>query len=201
MRQLKKDIVTGSVAGRMFFAHLMLPHQPYFLTPDCRVRDFGDWYNRKLYHDDLRRFSSTQFRVEAYQRYFEQTTCLLAILDDLFDAIRDRGIFEGATIIVHGDHGSRITIHDPVFDSADQLSPRDLIDAYSTVFAIRIPRIAGGYDTRMRSVQDLFGEYVLNLPPEKVSHRIYLAPSERYGVRSHDMAPIVESPGTQKSEP
>lgn len=194
VRQLKKDIVTGSAAGRMFFAHLMLPHQPYFLTPDCRVRDFGDWYNRKLYHDDLRRFSSSEFRVEAYQRYFEQTTCLLGILDDLFDAMRDRGIFEAATIIVHGDHGSRITIHDPVFESAGQLSPRDLIDAYSTLFAIRIPGIAGGYDTRMRSVQDLFGEYVLDLPPKKLSNRVYLAPSERYGMRPHDMAPIVESP-------
>jgi arylsulfatase A-like enzyme len=178
----------------MFFAHLMLPHQPYFLTPDCRVRDFGDWYNRKLYHDDLRRFSSSEFRVEAYQRYFEQTTCLLDILDDLFDAMWDRGIFEAATIIVHGDHGSRITIHDPVFESAGQLSPRDLIDAYSTLFAIRIPGIAGGYDTRMRSVQDLFGEYVLDLPPKKLSNRVYLAPSERYGMRPHDMAPIVESP-------
>ncbi len=26
-------------------------------------------------------------------------------------------------IIVHGDHGSRITIHDPVFENAKQLSP------------------------------------------------------------------------------
>lgn len=194
LRQLKKDMVTGPAAGRMFFAHLMLPHQPYFLTPDCRVRDFGDWYNRKLYHDDPRRFGSSQFRVEAYQRYFEQTTCLLGLLDDLFDAMRDRGIFDDATIIVQGDHGSRITIHDPVVESADQLSPRDLIDAYSTLFAIRIPGVAGGYDTHMRSVQDLFGEYVLNLPPKKLSDRIYLMPSDRYGMRPHDMAPIGESP-------
>jgi hypothetical protein len=200
VRKLKKDMVTGSAAGRMFFAHLMLPHQPYFLTPDCRVRDFGDWYNRKLYHDDLTRFSTSQFRVEAYQRYFEQTTCLLGILDDLFDAMRDRGIFEAATIIVHGDHGSRITIHDPVSESADQLTPRDLIDAYSALFAIRIPGIAEGYDTRMRSVQDLFGEYVLNLPPKKLSNRVYLAPNERYGMRPYDMAPIVESPVKQESE-
>ncbi len=195
LRQLEKDIVTGPAAGRMFFAHLMLPHQPYFLTPDCRVRDFGDWYNRKLYHDDLSKLSSSDFRVEAYQRYFEQTTCLLGRLDDLFDAMRERGIFETATIIVHGDHGSRITIHDPVFENTDRLSPRDLIDAYSALFAIRIPGIAGGYDTRMRSVQDLFGEYVLNLPPKKLSNRVYLAPSERYGVRSHVMAPIPEGRG------
>ena len=195
LRQLKKDIVTGPVTGRMFFAHLMLPHQPYFLTPDCRLRDFGDWYNRKLYHDDLGRVSSSRFREQAYQRYFEQTTCLLGILDDLFGAMRERGIFETATIIVHGDHGSRITIHDPVFENADRLSPRDLIDAYSALFAIRIPGISGGYDTRMRSVQDLFGEYVLNLPPKKVSNRVYLAPSNRNGVRTHDMAPIPEDRG------
>lgn len=195
LRRLKEDMVAGPAAGRMFFAHLMLPHQPYFLTPECRLRDFDDWYNRKLYHDDLKRVGSSRYRVEAYQRYFEQTTCLLARLDDLFDAMRDRGIFEAATIIVHGDHGSRITIRDPVFENADRLSPRDLIDAYSTLFAIRAPGIAAGYDTRMRSVQDLFGEYVLNLPPKKVSNRIYLAPSERYGVRSHDMAPIPEDRG------
>ncbi len=69
LQRLKEDMFTGSAAGRMFFAHLMLPHQPYFLTPDCRVRDFRDWYNRKLYHDDLSKFSSSEFRVEAYQRY------------------------------------------------------------------------------------------------------------------------------------
>jgi hypothetical protein len=198
LRQLKKDIVTGPAVGRMFFAHLMLPHQPYYLTSDCHVREFDDWYNRKLYHDDLSKISSREFRVEAYQRYFEQTTCLLGILDDLFDAMRDRGIFDRATIIVHGDHGSRITIHDPVFENAEQLSPRDLFDAYSALFAIRIPGVAGGYDTRMRSVQDLFGEYLLDLPPKKVRNRVYLAPTERYRVRPYDMPPIVESPVKQK---
>ncbi len=190
LRQLKTDIVTGPAAGRMFFAHLMLPHQPYFLTPDCRVRNFDDWYNRKLYQYFLEKVSSSQFREEAYQRYFEQTTCLLTVLDDLFDAMRDQGIFESATIIVHGDHGSRITIHDPVFESADRLTPRDMIDAYSALFAIRIPGVAAGYDTRMRSVQDLFGEYVLDLPPKKIRNRVYLAPTGRYGVRPYDMPPI-----------
>jgi hypothetical protein len=69
------------------------------------------------------------------------------------------------------------------------------MDAYSTLFAIRAPGIAGGYDTRMRSVQDLFGEYVLNLPPKKVSNRVYLAPTERYGMRPYDMTPIPEDRG------
>jgi hypothetical protein len=192
LQQLKADIVTGPAAGRMFFAHLMLPHQPYFLTSDCRVRKFDDWYNRKLYHDFLERVSSSRYREEAYRRYFEQTTCLLGILDDLFDAMRDRGIFDRATIIVHGDHGSRITIHDPVFENAERLSPRDLIDAYSALFAIRIPGVAAGYDKRMRSVQDLFGEFVLDLPPKQVRNRVYLAPTERYGVHPYDMPPIVE---------
>lgn len=190
LRRLEKDLVSVPAAGRMFFAHIMLPHQPYFLTSDCRLRDFDDWYNRKLYHDDLSRVSSSAFRNEAYQRYFEQTTCLLGALDDLFGAMRKRGIFEAATIIVHGDHGSRITIHDPVFENAGQLTPRDLIDAYSALFAIRAPGVASGYDTRMRSVQDLFGEYVLGLPPKKPGNGIYLAPSERYGMRPHNMPPI-----------
>jgi arylsulfatase A-like enzyme len=158
------------------------------------VRKFDDWYNRKLYHDFLDRVSSSRYREEAYRRYFEQTTCLLGMLDDLFDAMRDRGIFDRATIIVHGDHGSRITIHDPVFENAERLSPRDLIDAYSALFAIRMPGVASGYDTQMRSVQDLFGEYILSLPPKELGNRIYLAPSERYGIRPYDMAPIVETP-------
>ena len=194
LRRLKNDILAGPAAGRMFFAHLMLPHQPYFLTPDCRVRDFRDWYNRKLYHDDLNKLSSKQFRAEAYQRYFEQTTCLLGILDDLFGAMREQGIFDNATIIVHGDHGSRITVHDPVFENDGRLSPRDLIDAYSALFAIRIPGVAGGTDTQMRSVQDLFGEYILGLPPKELGNRIYLAPSEQYGIRPYEMPPITESP-------
>ena len=74
------------------------------------------------------------------------------------------------------------------------MTSRDLIDAYSALFAIRIPGVVGGYDTRMRSVQDLFGEYVLDLPPKQVRNRVYLAPTERYEVQPFDMPPIVESP-------
>ena len=63
--------------------------------------------------------------------------------------------FADATIVIHGDHGPRISAGQYV----EGLSDRDMIDNYSALYAIRRPGTESGYDSRKVSVQRLTAEY------------------------------------------
>jgi hypothetical protein len=52
-------------------------------------------------------------------------------------------------IIVHGDHGSRITIESPTAPNSDRLSAADLVDGFSTLFAVKRPGQPARYDRRL----------------------------------------------------
>lgn len=161
LKRLKADI-SHSSDGRMFFAHLLLPHGPYVWGRECQLRTDSDtWLSRRHEHDNLLTMSNPHYRKTAYQIYFEQTDCLVTLLDDLLGSLNEQGLLDQATVIVHGDHGSRITIADPVDPAISSASSRDFIDAFSTLLAIRSPLTTPGFDQNTRSVQSLFAEYVL----------------------------------------
>ena len=63
----------------------------------------------------------------------------------LIEALRRSGQFERAIVLVHGDHGSRIS--QMSLGVQKNLTSDDLRDAYSTSFAVKAPGIAPGYDT------------------------------------------------------
>jgi hypothetical protein len=65
----------------------------------------------------------------------------------------------GMVVIVHGDHGSRIPLHDPDTANVAVMQPADLSDAFSTLFAIRAPAIAPGYDRRFAPINELVGRF------------------------------------------
>ena len=71
------------------------------------------------------------------------------------DALKTRGTFEDAIIIVHGDHGSRIVLVEPRTENKDRLSRQDFYDAFSTLYAVKLPGTAPGYDTRMMALPEL----------------------------------------------
>jgi len=174
MRRLKEDIL-AEPRGRLFFAHLLLPHGPYVWGADCKVtaRNNG-WLARRLTHHDLSSHSSPQYRIAAYERYFDQVRCVISLLDDVFTTLRKQGLWEDTIVIVHGDHGSRITIFDPVVEHINLASSRDYIDAFSTLFAIRSDDIESEYDKQQRAITNLFAEFVLGLPPPGEDGIVYL---------------------------
>ena len=57
----------------------------------------------------------------------------------LFEQMRKLGLYDEATIVVHGDHGSRISLHSPSYLNRDNLTPEDYRDIYSVLFAIKQP--------------------------------------------------------------
>jgi arylsulfatase A-like enzyme len=76
-------------------------------------------------------------------------------LRGIFDAMRDAGIYQDALIVVHGDHGSRINLVEPTVNMIDRMADSDFLDAFSTLFAVKTPRIEPGYDRSVRSIQEL----------------------------------------------
>jgi arylsulfatase A-like enzyme len=106
--------------------------------------------------------SNESYRKEAYSYYFQQVICTVSLLDDLLQSLKNENILDDATIIIHGDHGSIITIADPVMPMMEYLESRDLIDSFSTLFALRSGSVTPGYDSEQTDIQSLFSELILD---------------------------------------
>jgi arylsulfatase A-like enzyme len=123
--------------------------------------------------------SDTQYRDAAYKAYFQQTVCTMSLLDDLLGTLDREGLLDDATVIIQGDHGSRITLVDPVATTQDSVTSRDFIDGFSTLFAIHSPVTEPGYDGTPRSIQNLFGELVLNKSITDYENTVFLRTGPR----------------------
>lgn len=149
-------------SGTAFFAHLMIPHFSWVYERDCRLRsNLATWYNRNPW---LPTSSTPKLRMQGYSRYFSQIRCLYRKLGELLKGMRKAGILEQATVIIHSDHGSRLSRIAAIGANANRLTDQDIVDNYSTLFAIKSPTLKAGYERRMQSIQSLFAEVVLGRP-------------------------------------
>jgi hypothetical protein len=167
LTRLSEDIL-AMPPGSVMVAHLLLPHFPYVYRENCSTHaSLQEFKSRTLTFEEMpqmNRYDNTaESREERYRLYFQQLQCLYARLDDLFRRMRVAGIFENSIIILHGDHGSRIGLHDPYFENLDVLSKEDYTDAFSTLFAVKLPGKPGGYDLSVRPLEQLLAE-ALNVP-------------------------------------
>jgi hypothetical protein len=99
-------------------------------------------------------------RARRYPLYLEQMICTHSQLDRLFDAMQSAGSFERAIFIIHGDHGSRLDRGPHERVSEWDLTLPDMMDAYTTLFAVRLPGEVGTYDRRMLSLEQLLDHVV-----------------------------------------
>jgi hypothetical protein len=135
--------------GSAFFVHVLFPHYPYLVERDCSSKPRSDWLLRGRAPGALH--SLNERRVA----YYEQLSCLLLVLQRIYDAAGTRFI-----VVVHGDHGSRIGRIDPTIEDRGRFGPNDLISGFSTLYAIRAPSIPVGYDRRALPINLLFREFV-----------------------------------------
>ncbi|WP_282608346.1 hypothetical protein [Pelagibius sp. Alg239-R121] len=152
------DKIIGDVPqikdGEYRIYHLVIPHFPYALKADCSIREVSNWQS----YDSLltATFNSLETRREKYPLYIEQLRCLYARLDVLMQRLRESGLEERAAILLHGDHGSRITVNLPPDTPRARITDTDLVDSYSTLFAVRAPGLKAGVDRSRVSIQKLF---------------------------------------------
>jgi hypothetical protein len=154
--QLRKDIEDGAQGG-FFFAHLMIPHGAFIYDQECNVKDREHWEpaNQIISKTNGPIVNTKESRERRYQLYFQQVECALHKLEVLFGDMKRNGIFEEATILIHGDHGSRIYVREPKKVGLGAISQQDFIDGFSTLFAIRIPGVQPTYVETPVSVDEL----------------------------------------------
>jgi len=153
--KLWKDILSLP-HGSALFVHLPFPHYPYVALSDCSIRKpnrYFLWNYRGLF--DRPPTNTIESRKQRYQQYFEQLQCLYLRLDELFDRMRAAGVYDDSIILVHGDHGSRIVLTEPTLETRPALTRQDLVDGYSTLFAMKVPGETGGYDKSPRPLEQL----------------------------------------------
>lgn len=176
LKRVGEDMRTAE-HNTLFFAHVLMPHFPYVYDARCGMRPVKDWRNRNEFNDEHKKNSPTGYR-ERYRLYYEQMECLNRWLAGLFDELKEAGLYDQATIVVHGDHGSRINLeHDPYYDYHASLSEKDLVTSFSTLLAVKQPgQAVGGISGEMgdvggilSAVLDEGGEY-----HEKGPHLVYL---------------------------
>ncbi len=154
---LLEDIVSGS-RGRAYFAHLLMPHGPFVVDAQCALRsDFDGWISN---NPPYRKENSETERALRFPFYFEQIRCMQARLQVLFDRLRSAGLFDDATIIIHGDHGSRINRIPMRAKNRDQISKSDLLDGFSTLFAAKSPHLEPGYDDSLAPISRLLAKAI-----------------------------------------
>jgi hypothetical protein len=99
-------------------------------------------------------------------------------LEPLFDAMKHKGTYKNAIIVIHGDHGSRINLAEPQAANASTMTLDDYIDGFSTLFALKAPSVSPGIDQRMLPLPRLLAyaatrdEQHLNKPPRPT---VYIA--------------------------
>jgi hypothetical protein len=136
--------VLGEPRKTLFFAHLLTPHSPYLYRPDGSIRPLEEWSSQR----PDRRVDRQEYE-KIYCRYCEQTDFLAGQLDRLLSDLDRGGALRGMTVVLHGDHGSRIRLQSGtsahvegrfalgLYDYDGQPEARDLQDRFSALLAVK----------------------------------------------------------------
>jgi hypothetical protein len=195
LQRLESDLRRAQ-PGQAYFAHLLIPHYPYVLDERCAVRgSIEEWLYNGADQAAAEPNTDAQ-RAERYRRYFAQLRCQQILLGRLFDALRQAGAWRDAIVVVHGDHGSRIVRRMPLAENAARLTPQDLRDGFSTLFALRAPGVAAGVAREPRPLQALLAEAV-GFPAPAFEPRLYLRSADNLSLTPFPLGtgPALRSPG------
>lgn len=162
--RIEEDVTRGA-RGRLFLAHLLIPHFPHVYEADCRVapRDLTPLWlkvkNRPPSPASVPEVPEGLPR-DRYRRYLSQVRCLSARLTSFFDSLERAGALENSVVVVLGDHGPRIGLRRPSPGNLGSVKTADFVDGFSTLFAARGPGIEPGLDPEPRSIARAFAEAV-----------------------------------------
>ena len=123
--------------GEAVIAHLMAPHYPYVYDDACRLLPVSQWTSRMALGPPLPVSNTAEDRASRYEMYAAQLRCVYSSLDRFMSRL-PAAVSRDAVLVFHGDHGSRITLIEPGERREARLTPRDLVDGYSTLFAVRV---------------------------------------------------------------
>ena len=150
--------VAETPRGTAYVVHLLLPHYGYLYREDCSLADPSEWMDQPF--DPEVSYTQAE-RLQAYRRYLPQVACTAQKVKAALEDLKRLGIYEEATIIVHGDHGARIGEH-AFRAAAERMTERDLVDHFATLLAIKRPGITPGVRAQPVPIQRIFAETFLD---------------------------------------
>ena len=141
-------------AGQAVYAHLLMPHYPYVYDAHCRARPPSQWLMRSDAFDGgvPGAMTNTQeSRAARYALYLQQLLCTQRKIEQIIEAIPS-SLRDDVILIVQGDHGSRISLVDPIGTVKASMAPADYTDHFSTLFAVRSRHLRPAYDERLTPI-------------------------------------------------
>jgi hypothetical protein len=144
LQELNKQLATAR-PGDAFVVHLLMPHYPYVLARDCTLLPRSQWDWRK---------STSKLRTRQLA-YMEQVRCVTSQVMKSVETFRASPAGANGAVIVHGDHGSRLTRIDPQAGTVGLFREPDMIAAFSTLVAFRAPQGQGAYVEEAQPVAQL----------------------------------------------
>lgn len=163
--ELKKDL-NHAPQNTLFFVHVMMPHYPYVYGADCAPKPISEWQNRNEFNEANRK-NSPEGYARRYRDYYDQIGCLNRLIGSVLESLKQSGHFDETTIVIHGDHGSRINLgHDPYFDFSKEISVEDMITSHSALLAVKPANAAQGrIDSRQGSVTRILNSVLYDQKP------------------------------------
>jgi hypothetical protein len=155
-RRMVSDLSRGA-PGDFFFAHFILPHDPFVYDSNCGLRRADEWSTTE-FGDSSHAPPNAAARTAAYAQYAEQARCTLLVVGQILESIPAR-LMRNAIVIIQGDHGSRMALE---ARDASSMTPADYADMYSTLFVARAPGLEPGYDDRFVPITCLLKSLVDN---------------------------------------
>ena len=200
------DFLSEGKKGNAYFIHLLLPHFHWFLDEQCSYR-IKEWEFLKRNTTSNIKSSPLWFRENsvsagkdyssdrngAYRGYLKQVKCTHKVLDNLLEKINSNPETKDSTIIIQGDHGSRIVPLYPFIKSADQLTNEDYIQSFSTFFVVRGPNHPNEYDRRPLALDELMKTIILGIEPLSETDEqkfVYLTDPERQTYKEYPFPPF-----------
>jgi hypothetical protein len=134
--------------GELYFMHVLAPHYPYVVRKDCSLRPPTEWESLT---------ASQHIRENAY---LAQVYCITGKVEAAVRAVSQSPAKDNFVVIVHGDHGSRITRWIPDQKNLGKFDDADMVAGFSTLFALKGPGLQPGYESRPAPVASLLGQWV-----------------------------------------
>ena len=136
-------------SGEAYVMHLVVPHSPFVLRSDCSVNDPRNFAQRA--GEDV----VPKTEADIYPLYWDQSACTIRTLLTALDGLKASPAGKDAIVMIHGDHGARITIgNEHAHDEKDMLQ---------TLFAIRRGSSPGAVNRDPKILQDLFRQQVAQI--------------------------------------
>ena len=135
VRELQGAITRASTATTptLNFAHVLLPHRPWGLTPDLR------YMSDVLEYPDPRSEFSIDRRRDNYQSMLRQYVATDALIGDLVSTMKASPNWDNTMIVITADHGITFEPGKSYRDTIDVESPGTMEDIFRIPLFIKYP--------------------------------------------------------------